>query len=359
MQELEDYYAELVFWEIRGKKFYNKMQALDTIIEKKLDWQELKFHFFDQAFKKYDWKQNLQSSFEELMKQRALQLRNRYDYLRLWYSGGPDSHTMLQPFIENKIHLDEIISYRCSVSNNPMSETNREINDSALPYLETIKSLFPKTKFTVLDIGRDHYFDFFRNHFWSRTTNILRFRPYCRNYFYKWFPELIAPKQKGMSHVNIIGKDKPRITFANDKWYWLMYDGMVASFIGAPFVEYFFITDQLPALHHAQCLLVKSYLETFHDGKSSVDHLFREADLSWLNRLCRTPVHRPVMFEKTGEIVSPKANAAVLEGETYAPEILGLFKAPLIYENGHDTWRFNQDSIFNDLKGTKTDHYEI
>jgi hypothetical protein len=43
-----------------------------------------------------------------LYKQRAQQLRDTYDYLVLYYSGGADSHNILRTFIDNNIKIDEI-----------------------------------------------------------------------------------------------------------------------------------------------------------------------------------------------------------------------------------------------------------
>jgi hypothetical protein len=43
---------------------------------------------------------------KELYKQRAQMLRDKYDYLILYYSGGSDSWTVLNTFLENNIKLD-------------------------------------------------------------------------------------------------------------------------------------------------------------------------------------------------------------------------------------------------------------
>jgi len=40
---------------------------------------------------------------------RARQLREKYDYLVLYFSGGADSTNILKTFIDNNIFLDEIV----------------------------------------------------------------------------------------------------------------------------------------------------------------------------------------------------------------------------------------------------------
>ena len=49
-------------------------------------------------------------SFDELLKERCIQLRDKYNYLILYFSGGSDSETTLQSFIRSGIHLDEIVT---------------------------------------------------------------------------------------------------------------------------------------------------------------------------------------------------------------------------------------------------------
>ena len=48
------------------------------------------------------------ASVEAMYRQRALQLRESYDYLILNYSGGADSHNILATFLKNNIKLDHI-----------------------------------------------------------------------------------------------------------------------------------------------------------------------------------------------------------------------------------------------------------
>lgn len=55
------------------------------------------------------WDIEPSESFKELCKQRALQIRESYDYVVLHFSGGSDSTTVLNSFIENKIPIDEIV----------------------------------------------------------------------------------------------------------------------------------------------------------------------------------------------------------------------------------------------------------
>ena len=70
--------------------------------------QPVTWHFHDQAFSKFNWLVEPPGSLEYYYSQRCQQIRDKYDYLILYYSGGADSHNILTSFWKNKIHIDEI-----------------------------------------------------------------------------------------------------------------------------------------------------------------------------------------------------------------------------------------------------------
>jgi hypothetical protein len=52
-------------------------------------------------FKQSTFFQEPSESLAELQRQRALEIRNKYSYVRLWLSGGADSITALNAFLDN------------------------------------------------------------------------------------------------------------------------------------------------------------------------------------------------------------------------------------------------------------------
>lgn len=57
-----------------------------------------------------DWTQEPKESIKELCKQHAQLIRDSYDYVILYFSGGSDSTTILNAFLDNNIPIDEIIT---------------------------------------------------------------------------------------------------------------------------------------------------------------------------------------------------------------------------------------------------------
>ena len=94
------------FYKSDGVKFYSKYEAMCLGTPSKTTW-----HYNDQLFSSFDWKKPSMMPLSELYRRRAEQLRNDYDYLILMYSGGADSENILDTFVTNNIHLDEVCHY--------------------------------------------------------------------------------------------------------------------------------------------------------------------------------------------------------------------------------------------------------
>ena len=97
---------KLGYYLVGNEIYYNKIQALVYASKKNL---KLRWFFNEDIFVKYPWYIEPETSLRELYRQRAQQLRDQYDYIRLELSGGSDSTTVAYSFLLNGIHLDEVI----------------------------------------------------------------------------------------------------------------------------------------------------------------------------------------------------------------------------------------------------------
>ena len=98
----------LGYYLVGQKKFPNKTHAL---LESKKSGLDISWIFNDSVYGNIDWSVPVNVPLMELYKARALQLRQQYDYLTLYYSGGADSTTVLHAFIDNNIFIDEILMW--------------------------------------------------------------------------------------------------------------------------------------------------------------------------------------------------------------------------------------------------------
>jgi hypothetical protein len=97
---------KLGYYTVGDKVFYSKSQVLT---ESTKNGQYPHWHFNHDTFRSIDTTMEPNVDIRLLYKMRAIQLREKYDYLRLEFSGGSDSATVLMSFINNGIHLDEIV----------------------------------------------------------------------------------------------------------------------------------------------------------------------------------------------------------------------------------------------------------
>ena len=141
------------YYDDLGQKYYNKFDALRS-------GRKINIYFYDKEFSEFNWKVEPRESLNELYKLRAQQLRDKYDYLIVAWSGGADSTTIIDSFINNNILLDEIViawpvsqtqgKYSANKSLDA-SNFNSEWDYSIQPKLDYLKINHPNIKITVCD----------------------------------------------------------------------------------------------------------------------------------------------------------------------------------------------------------------
>ncbi len=121
---------------------------IDAIKSKKT----CKLYYQDAVYDKVNWKADTNLSLNQLYKLRAQEIRDTYEYVILFLSGGVDSRNVFESFYYNNIHIDEIVcvgafsqdKYRGSVENN-----NDEIFMNTNTLLDSV--FLPNTKITYID----------------------------------------------------------------------------------------------------------------------------------------------------------------------------------------------------------------
>ena len=93
------------------------------------------FVYHDEIWKNFNRTLMGKKSLPELYKERAQQLRDKYDYLILYYSGGADSHNILKVFVDNNIKLDEVcVKWPKALIENRNIYTPNNVDTSARNY---------------------------------------------------------------------------------------------------------------------------------------------------------------------------------------------------------------------------------
>ena len=244
------------YW-VGTKSFEHKIEAL---LHAKSSSAPVRWDFFDSVFSKVNWTTPLRIPLGEVYKSRAVQLREKYKYLVLHYSGGSDSRNILKTFLDNKIHLDEIfvkwplkftektpISYDTDPTN-----YNNEWHLSIKPSLDFLKAEYPHIKITVKDISDDYKLNL--STMTDREFNVMsgghNISPaaFTKN---STLSDLEALGLDNSEVGSIWGSNKPQIKIGGVNAYVYFIDGLLApGSIAAPgrTLEPFYWTPDYPEI---------------------------------------------------------------------------------------------------------------
>ncbi len=131
---------DIGFYSVNGKEYSNKFEA---VLEAQKINAEVKWNFFDEVFEKVKWTEEPPLSLDQYYKIRAEQIRNAYDYVIVFCSGGADSTNVIKTFINNNIKVDEVVGLA------PVSGLNNwDFDKSNIADLNTVS----ETKFALFPL---------------------------------------------------------------------------------------------------------------------------------------------------------------------------------------------------------------
>lgn len=231
-----------MYWEYAGTRYDQKFLALQAAGK---NFHSIKFNAFGSAFHNFDWSVEPPQSFTSLCELRAKQLRDQYSYIKLYFSGGADSTTMLNSFLRTNTYIDEIVVFRFSLVDKFDCQSNSEANEYAIPYLKNIN--LSNTKIKILDIGSEYFSELFSDDkFFFKKNNIdLR--------------ETYLPKIRGKNFCHLFGDTDPSLVQIEGKWYETIFDSNNYGEYRFRNMEMFFTSESLPELHSKQCHLLKNF----------------------------------------------------------------------------------------------------
>lgn len=165
----------------QNKSFVSKLDVLDHALSIGDKAPLITFDFHDNVFSKLTKEPS--SSLERLYVERARQLRDKYDHIILLYSGGADSHEILNTFLKNGIFLDEVQNLHPKKLTDGKIDVSNLVEDTsnvlaehivtAMPELKLLSEVSPKTKIRILDTTDsfmgidDNYLSSYYNHFFN------------------------------------------------------------------------------------------------------------------------------------------------------------------------------------------------
>ena len=149
------------YYTVGRVKFKSKIEAciFATKVGMPVEWQ---FACHD-TYSKYDWSVEPEHSLDYYYDKRAREIREKYDYVIIAYSGGADSHNMLTSFVRQGLHVDEIFVAHVNkmaentvdlrLENTEADNIEAEYVLNVLPKLRAISNRIPATKITCVDMS--------------------------------------------------------------------------------------------------------------------------------------------------------------------------------------------------------------
>lgn len=266
-----------------GEKFFNI--KINATIEASRTKLPVEWYFYQDVFEAEIKKPRLDVPLGELYRQRALQLRDKYDYLILAYSGGADSDNVLKTFTKNNIKLDEVwcdqpFGLMDKADYVPVLSTdasNMPIEWFAViePELKALEKSNPEIKIHLSDSSyKMEVEDYDDTHLFSNSptayTSIRRYR-YIVQYTHKLL-------EKNINACLIMGIDKTVPYMTNAGKYGFVFSDRATFHKSNVFldkacmVELFYWTPEFPCIpvqqaHKVWDVLLKTPEESLHKIK--------------------------------------------------------------------------------------------
>lgn len=289
------------YYKVGNKIYYNKTLALEEATKANIfpTW-----HFNEGRFTKIDWSKPIEKSIEKLYGERCRQLRLKYDYLLLLFSGGSDSAMVLRSFIANSVHLDEVYVYwpvtvfnkihKPDITNLDPSNLASEWQFSIKPQLEKLKKINPKIKITIADYTEKLFDEF--------DEQMFELGSHCVNpgFFLRQSITLTSTSNlKENKKVAIItGNDKPQIYIENNIIYGYFLDTLFTTARNNTLddnriIELFYYSSDMPELPIKGCQLLAEHIQ------KNIQHAkyFLNKKLSYEEKSIKDAIIRSIVYK--------------------------------------------------------------
>jgi hypothetical protein len=217
------------YYTVGDFKTYSKFEAIEIsqLVRKLPVW-----HFNDIEFANYRWDIEPLESLSELYAKRARQIRDKYDHIVIFYSGGVDSGNVVNSFVDNGITFEEIATYNyLELDSRPDSFFNgeqtrvsypriRELHDQGVNFLHRSIDMTKIAHKIFTDSFWNTHRAYFCNGHWG-TSHI------AKTYIREWVDDYKKIIESGKKLVFVWGLDKPRLHIRNGKFVLQFIDSAI------------------------------------------------------------------------------------------------------------------------------------
>lgn len=208
------------FYQVGNHKTYSKIEAIE--LHKQTGYHP-QWDFNQSTFSSYDWKIEPTETLEELYARRARQIRKDYDYIVIFYSGGADSANIIDTFVDNNIHFDEIATYNFwSADPDPTNFFNSEQIQVSYPRIKSLKEQGLNFYHRFIDLSdqayqvlKDNHYRLNRAYYGTGRWGVSHI---ARGQLRDIIPDYRKMIEAGKKIVFVWGSEKPRLYMENNRY---------------------------------------------------------------------------------------------------------------------------------------------
>jgi len=263
----------MLHYQVNNKILYNPYLAY---YESYKSNKPITFYCFDAEYSKLNWTQDPVETIDELMTRHAVFLRNKHKKIILPWSGGTDSHTIYNIFVQNNIHIDEIMVFvddittinahaKWMVENHPDPTT--EITVVKLPTVDKDNIIYEEHP----EYGDDWMFQ-----------NKGRFLKVGRAADAEYFNIYCQRKYNDTDYVVVLGLEKSSVYYEAPYWYSKQNDILSSLSFGHENIDCFFLE---PMINLKQSHIAKNTLKMIQQTRPDKPNLVADPRVRETNKL--------------------------------------------------------------------------
>jgi hypothetical protein len=214
------------FYDENGGIYLNHIDAIKS--DKKCS-----LYYHDYFYDKVNWKVEPVLSLNHLYKLRAQEIRDKYEYVILFLSGGIDSRNVFESFYNNDIHIDEIVcvgAFSQDVFRGSTKNNNDEIFENTNTLLDSV--FLPNTKITYIDYTKlftqPYEFEIIKKFGDSWAYHLSYFKSFHLFFWYELQKHLNIDNSKKTCYV--LGVAKTLLGIMNERFFTYFSETDVTDF---------------------------------------------------------------------------------------------------------------------------------
>lgn len=208
------------YYTVGNFKTYSKVEAIEAHARTGIHPH---WHFNEEVFRSYDWRIEPTETLEELYARRAHQIRKKYDYISIFYSGGADSGNIVNTFVDNGIPIDEIVTYNFN-SLDPRQDNffHAEQYRVSYPKIKELQDRGVKFKHKVIDLSdivhKILLEPALQNNLAYWTNSAFGITHLALGFVRESDPDYLRLMEQGKKQAFVFGIEKPRLYIVDGKY---------------------------------------------------------------------------------------------------------------------------------------------